>query len=326
VSVVKRNHDARPTSAALASMLIGCTYQKKPLLSTEERESARFELANWPNGQIVAYRSLDGIELRGRFYRAEGRMKAVVIALHGMQTHSKWYAPLAKELCQTGVSLFAIDRRGSGLNAGLGGIGQLGPKETYDTWLEDISLAIETASQYGAPLYLIGNSWGGAPVLAWAESEPGPDCFRGTILLTPGLASNKPNWSQKLAIGFSSDTALLGTCLSVKDYSERRSTWAILEEDPAMTRQVSARFFKQTYEMRQSALQHADKIKAPILLILAGKDRQIKNDEIKQRLSGGISPANLKTVLLQKGYHLALIENPTDVAERITAFVDSTMN
>jgi acylglycerol lipase len=305
-------------------MLIGCTYPEKPLLSTEERQSARLELANWLSGQIVAYRSLDGVELHGRFYRAEGRMKAVVVALHGMQTHGKWYAPLAKELSQTGVSLFAIDRRGSGLNAGLGGIGQLGPKETYHAWLEDISVAIETASQYGVPLYLVGNSWGGVPVLAWAESKPGPDSFRGTILLTPGLASKRPNWIQKFAIGFSSDTALVGTCLSVKDYSDHRSTWALLEEDLSMTQRVSARFFRQTKKMRESALTHPGKIKTPVLLLLAGQDQLMKNDEIKERLSGGMSPRNLKTVLLPKGYHLALIENPTEVAEQIIAFVDST--
>ena len=178
---------------------------------TEERQSARIELANWLNGQIVTYRNLDGIELRGRFYCAEGTMKAVVVALHGIQTHSKWYTPLAKELGQTGVSLFAIDRRGAGLNAGIGGIGgigQLGPKETYHLWLEDISAAIKTATQYG------------------------------------------------------------------------RSTWALLEEDPAMTRQVSARFFKQTKKMRESALMHPGKIKIPILLLLAGKDQLMKNDDL----------------------------------------------
>jgi acylglycerol lipase len=184
-----------------ASMLIGFTNEAKPHLSIEEREFARIELANWLNGQIVTYPGLDNIELRGRFYNAEGAKKAVIVALHGTQTHSKWYAPLAKELCQTGVSLYTIDRRGSGLNAALGGTGQLGPKQTYQLWLEDISAAIKLANQHGVPLYLLGNSWGGTPILAWAGSAPGPNSVHGIILLTPGLASKKPNWIQKLAIG-----------------------------------------------------------------------------------------------------------------------------
>jgi acylglycerol lipase len=302
-------------------MLIGCTHPEKPLLSTEERESARTELANWLSGQIVTYQSLDGIELRGRFYAAEGAMKAVVVALHGIQTHSKWYAPLAKELGQTGVSLFAMDRRGSGLNAGLGGIGQLGPKKTYQVWLEDISVAIKAATQYGVPLYLLGISWGATPVFALAQSMPNLKSLHRIILLTPAFATNKPNWGQKLAIALSPDTALVGTCLSVKDYSERRSTWALLEEDPSITRQVSARFFKQTREMRQRVLMHPDQIKTPILLLLAGNDQLIKNHQIQKNLSRVISPANLKTVLLPKDHHLALIENPIEVAAQITAVI-----
>jgi alpha-beta hydrolase superfamily lysophospholipase len=85
-------------------------------------------------------------------------MKAVVVALHGIETNSKWYAPLAEALTFKSIAVLAIDRRGSGLNAGFAGIGQMGPKETYNLWLQDIATAIKFAANYRIPVYLLGNS------------------------------------------------------------------------------------------------------------------------------------------------------------------------
>src|SRR5437016_4809483 len=130
-----------------------------------------------------------------------------------------------------------MDRRGSGLNAGIGKAGQMAPNESYDLWLNDISAAVEEASSLGVSVYVLGNSWGGNPVLAWSESNKTRGFVRGAILLTPGLAARKPNILQKIEILFSPDSRLLGTCLSVKDYSRRHSTWALLEEDTQITRE-----------------------------------------------------------------------------------------
>jgi hypothetical protein len=89
-----------------------------------------------------------------------------------------------------------------------------------------------------------------------------------------------------------------------------------------MTRQVSANFFKQTKKMRASALLHLDKLRNPLLLLLAGNDELMKNEEMEEKLSRALAPAALKTVFLPKDYHLALIENPTEIAMQITTFID----
>jgi pimeloyl-ACP methyl ester carboxylesterase len=92
-----------------------------------------------------------------------------------------------------------------------------------------------------------------------------------------------------------------------------------------LTRQVSARFFKQTRDLRQSALEHSNRVKVPVLVIFAGKDELMKNEEIQKDLNGKIDPAILKFVVLPGDYHLAMIENPKTVAAQITSFVDSTL-
>ena len=197
-------------------------------------------------------------------------------------------------------------------------------KETYQLWLRDIAAAMTFAARFRAPIYLLGNSWGGNPVVAWSDSMPAPKGFRATILLTPGLASHKPTFWQQLTILVSPDQALLGTCLSTKDYSERRSTWALLEEDPSLTHEVSARFFKQTQRMRQNALGDLSRIKTPVLLILAEKDELMKNGAMEAALDKGIRAGSLRTVTLANDYHLVLLEHPEDVARTIAAFISVT--
>lgn len=150
---------------------------------------------------------------------------------------------------------------------------------------------------------------------------PTPKGFRATILLTPGLASYKPTFWQQLTILVSPDQALLGTCLSTKDYSERHSTWALLEADPSLTHEVSDRFFEQTLQLQQNALAHLSHIQTPLLLVLAGKDELMKNDVMQTALSKGIPAGSLRTVTLANDYHLALIEHPRQVAQTIAAFV-----
>lgn len=302
------------------ALVTGCTHAGKPYLTTEERAAAHRELASWPEGKVCTYPGDDNVKLRARFYGPADSLRGVVVALHGLETNSKWYAPLAKELAKRGIAVLAIDRRGNGLNANLGQIGQMGPRETYQLWLRDIGAAMTFAARFRAPMYLLGNSWGGNPALAWSDGMPAPKGFRATILLTPGLASYKPTFWQQLTILVSPDQALLGTCLSTKDYSERRSTWALLEEDPSLTHEVSARFFKQTQQMRQNALGDLSRIRAPLLLILAGKDELMKNGVIQAALNKGTPAGSLRTVTLANDYHLVLLEHPREVAQTIAAF------
>jgi lysophospholipase len=304
-------------------LVSGCTHAGRPDLTSDERVEARKQLNQWPDGRIVDYQSSDGVKLHARLYGADPA-SAVIVALHGIETNSRWYALLAAKLTPGGVSVLAIDRRGSGLNATLGGIGQMGPKESYNQWLQDIGAAMSFAATFNRPLYLMGNSWGGNPVLAWSAAARSPKGFRGTILLTPGLISRKPTFWQQLTILFSPDSALLGTCLSVKDYSQHRSTWALLEGDPSLTHDVSARFFKQTKQLREEAINHLARVNAPILLLLAGKDELMKNEAMTSALTKGVPAPFLRVVTLPDDYHLVLVEHPKEVAAEILGFLHST--
>jgi alpha-beta hydrolase superfamily lysophospholipase len=307
----------------LSAALVSCTNAPRESLSDSERATARATLSQWEEGTIASYTAKDGALLRARVYAPAGRRTAVVVAVHGLQTHSRWYAPLAGALGRSGIAVFAIDRRGSGLNKTPDNPGQLTSQQDYSLWLDDISSAIHEASRRynDAPVYLVGNSWGGNPVLAWAVRAGQTKAVRGVILLTPGLSARKPTFLQKLTIAFSPGDRLLGTCLAVTDYSRKHETWALLEEDPHLTRTVSSRFFKQSDKMRSGALKHLSSIRVPLLTILAADDELMKNDAITDALRQGVSSNLLEMRSVPNRAHLLLTEDPAAVASEISGWL-----
>jgi alpha-beta hydrolase superfamily lysophospholipase len=304
-------------------LLSACTHVPAPKLSDEEKTAAEAELSQWPKGAKVLIPSNDGQILKARLYRPPGKIRATMVAMHGMETHSRWFALLASQLSHRGIAVLAMDRRGSGMNREIGAKGQLEPPQTYKIWLQDILAHTEYARRFGGDVYIMGNSWGGNPVLAWAETKEAGQWAKGIVLLTPGLASHKPSLPQLMEIGLSHDDALLGTCLSVKDYSQRRSTWALLEMDPNLTKEVSAYFLRQSGTMRTNTMNHLENVHLPTLLICAGDDKLMENKVMKQKLNQGLRHGLYKEVELDGDFHLALIEDPGRVAAKIASWMAS---
>lgn len=123
---------------------------------------------------------------RGLFYSAPGEARATVLCLHGIQTHAAWFAPLAGELTKSGIHVIAVDRRGSGMNTAKPFI--KGHAEGVDELMEDLQMQIGEAQRLGAPVYLLGTSWGSNLAGAYAARRTNPQP-KGVILLVPATQS-----------------------------------------------------------------------------------------------------------------------------------------
>lgn len=123
---------------------------------------------------------------RGLFYSAPGEARATVLCLHGIQTHAAWFGPLARKLNEAQVHVIAVDRRGSGMNTAQPFVRghAAGPEEL----MRDLQAQIVEAYKLGAPVYLLGTSWGSnlAGVYAARGTNPQP---KGVILLVPATRS-----------------------------------------------------------------------------------------------------------------------------------------
>lgn len=159
----------------------------------------------------------DGETLHGRKWRPAGKPRAVLVALHGTQSHSGWYADLAERLNSEGWAVYAPDRRHSGLN---NPGAQRNEKPTaadcrdWTQWLRDLDAAVGAVLERESsrtPLYVMGSSWSTALCPAYVDPEPdklaGLRKWRprhahevdGLILNVPaGLESNRPGALQHL--------------------------------------------------------------------------------------------------------------------------------
>ncbi len=95
----------------------------------------------------------------------------VLLHLHGIEGHSQWFSRTASVLNQLGVTVYALDRRGSGLNQG-----QRGHLPKHALFLADIEaiLSVIASKHPNSALILMANCWAAkaAAILARQDYKP----------------------------------------------------------------------------------------------------------------------------------------------------------
>src|SRR5689334_24916447 len=141
-----------------------------------------------PEPQLAekAFIATDGAALPLRTWLPEGKPKAVILALHGFNDYSNAFAAPAEEWAKHGIATYAYDQRGFGeapLRGRWAGAYQL----TDD--LAAASRVLRARYGKGVPLYLLGESMGGAVVISavtGAAGAPRPSAD-GIILAAPAV-------------------------------------------------------------------------------------------------------------------------------------------
>lgn len=124
----------------------------------------------------------DGAALPLRARLPEGPVKAVAIALHGFNDYSNAFAEVAEDFAAAGIATYAYDQRGFGAAPEPGF--WFGEKAMVDDLLTMVALA--RARHPGAPIHLLGESMGGAVVLAALARRPAP-LVDGAVLVGPAV-------------------------------------------------------------------------------------------------------------------------------------------
>jgi alpha-beta hydrolase superfamily lysophospholipase len=124
----------------------------------------------------------DGTALPMRVWRPAGEPRATILALHGFNDYSKAFEDPAKRWTALGLSVYAYDQRGFGETDHRG----IWPGETR--MIEDLRIAANLVRQDnpGRPLYLLGESMGGAVVMAASLADP-PVTADGYVLAAPAV-------------------------------------------------------------------------------------------------------------------------------------------
>jgi alpha-beta hydrolase superfamily lysophospholipase len=124
----------------------------------------------------------DGMDLPLRSWLPETEPKAVLLALHGFNDYSRAFEAPGKWWAARGIATYAYDQRG------------FGDTPQRGLWAGSEALAgdLRTAARLlrtrhpGTPLYLLGDSMGGAVIMV-AMAEPDPPEVSGVILSAPAV-------------------------------------------------------------------------------------------------------------------------------------------
>lgn len=236
---------------------------------------------------IATWNASDGYPVHYRRWQVADAMGDVVI-LHGIISHSGWYLKTGAHLASAGFSVHSLDRRGSGLN-----FRDRGDVVDCEQWIDDVVQYITalrtdqaaTASK-PRPLLLVGISWGG--LLATAVAKRLGWDIAGLILLCPGFFSRKGTSSLqhtlvKIATGAGLGNLRFPVPLREPELFTESVQWQhYIAHDPFTLRKVTLRLATASAQLYHNTISHPTRLATTTLLMLGGRDRIIRNDQVRE--------------------------------------------
>jgi alpha-beta hydrolase superfamily lysophospholipase len=235
----------------------------------------------------------DGYRLKYRHW-APVNPRGIVIALHGIQSHSGWYDYSSRRLADAGFAVYFPDRRGSGLNGF-----QRGHAAHAMRLVNDVRALRELAinetvvgtvnSNAQLPITILGISWGGK--LAAVVAALFPREFGRLALLYPGLVARiGPTWSQLLRLNLARTFEVVKHHIPIPLddpalFTQVPEWQQFISHDPLALHTVSSSFLNAGRDLDRELTTHCVKILQPTLLLLAENDSIIDNGAVRERVN-----------------------------------------
>jgi alpha-beta hydrolase superfamily lysophospholipase len=235
--------------------------------------------------KVETFTAGDGYAWQYRRY-ACATPRAHVVCVHGIQSHSGWYEYSCTRLSRAGFTVSFLDRRGSGMNRE-----GRGDAPSFRRLLDDLAEFLLVVRAEGRPVFLLAISWGGKLALALQRRAPG--LVDGLVLIGPGLSARvRPSLAERLRIvgaRLTNPTRLFPIPLSDPELFTATPHWLdFLRQDALALHRATARLLIESARLDAYLRFVPPYVRAPVLLLLAGKDRIIDNDRTRayvQRLA-----------------------------------------
>ena len=250
----------------------------------------------------------DGYRLPVKQWGDPAESEVIILALHGLNDYSQGFDSTGNYLSRHKIALISYDQRGFGATAGHGY--WHGSQRLIDDSL--IMLRLLQEKFPGRPLFMLGESMGGAIVLA-ALHEQSHDMYKtvyGTILLAPAIWSRQSMpWYQRallrLAAHVTPAKKLTGEGLNLTP-SDNIEMLKAMGRDPLVIKATRVDvLYGVTNLMDQASAASTDFSRAA--LILYGKHDQIvprkPTCQWLQTLPEK-NPEKRKVIIYEKGYHM----------------------
>jgi acylglycerol lipase len=216
----------------------------------------------------------DGARLPLRSWLPPGEARAVIVAVHGMNDYSNAFDAPGKVRAARGVAVYAYDQRGFGR----------GPHPGW--WSSTAAMADDLRSAArllharhpSLPLYLLGESMGGAVTIEAMARDPLPE-VQGVILSAPAVWGRAAMpWYQRAALWLAYQVApgwrLTGKGLKIQA-SDNIPMLIALGKDPLFIKETRVDAIHGLVDLMDAAEADAPLLQAPTLLLYGVHDQVI---------------------------------------------------
>lgn len=248
----------------------------------------------------------DNISLPIYRWLPEGQsVKATVIALHGFNDYGNFFAAAGTYLSQQGIACYSYDQRS------FGGAPERGVWPGSEALSHDLEELITLVGQRHTqtPLYLLGESMGGAVVMVTVTNPEFIANVAGVILSAPAVwARSLMPWYQQALLWTMARVApsmsLTGRGLGVQA-SDNIEMLRALGRDPAVIKKTRVDAIHGVANLMDLALARSVGLDVNTLLLYGERDEVIPREPILNVLKQ-LPKDRLTVAYYEKGYHMLL--------------------
>jgi acylglycerol lipase len=250
--------------------------------------------------------------------------KAVILCVHGLGLHNASYAGFGKRMAKLGFIVYAVDMRGFGSYKDVEGKEHV----DFDGCMSDIkaTLRVLHRAHAGLPVYLLGESMGGAIVMHATAAFP--ELVDGTVSSVPaGTRFKQSTSTMKVALhalegGLNKEFDVgSGVIKQATEKQDLREAWG---NDPLNRLNLSPRELMLFQNFMDHNHDVAPLIKTtPVLMVQGCKDKLVKPEGTVE-LFNELGTSDRRIQLVQNGEHLIFEENQASDAalDSLTNWLD----
>jgi len=175
-----------------------------------------------------SFKGVGGLNIFTRSWQPEGTPRAVIVLVHGFNSHSGYYSWAGEQFAQHGLAAYALDWPGRGKSEG---------ERYYIDALADVVADIDTlvdkarADHPGLPLFLLGHSAGGVTSCIYTLEHQSK--LDGLICESFAFELPAPDFAIAVLKGLSHVAPHLHTIkLNNADFSRDPAVVAAMNDDP----------------------------------------------------------------------------------------------
>lgn len=278
----------------VSSLLCGCMPY---IQSVEQKSNSAATLL--PDKFITS----DGETLPLKVWSATALPAAIILGIHGFNDYRNAFASIGPYLANQGITFYAYDQRGFGATRHRG------------VWPSAAALRADASAivqelrnkHTGVPIYLLGDSMGGAVVITAAASDKSPP-VDGIILNAPAVWGGQTfSLFYRVSLWAMAHTLpwmTLGKSGVSIVLTDNRALVMQLRADPLMIRETRVDVLYGLVGLMDEALDKASQIKVRTLLLYGLRDQLIPKISICHIAARMQQPTT--TLFYPNGYHLLL--------------------